>query len=171
MARCKYPSPPSGEDVGPGLRPGPGASCPTGYMTTQPAINKTRSSAGRLKGDECERDWIWEREVETASPAQQLEAASVAWDRQLQHLEEGSPFYVRKFRDAGIDITKKLRLADITNLPFTTKEELKQSIEDKLPFGTNAGVPEDRSIDQPVGLRVAPDHSRREEVWHGASIC
>ncbi|HEY1162258.1 MAG TPA: phenylacetate--CoA ligase family protein [Candidatus Dormibacteraeota bacterium] len=113
-------------------------------MTTQPAINKTRSSAGRLKGDECERDWIWEREVETASPAQQLEAASVAWDRQLQHLEEGSPFYVRKFRDAGIDITKKLRLADITNLPFTTKEELKQSIEDKLPFGTNAGVPEDR---------------------------
>ena len=38
-------------------------------MTSKPAINKTQSSAGRLKGDECERDWIWDREVETAAEA------------------------------------------------------------------------------------------------------
>jgi phenylacetate-CoA ligase len=113
-------------------------------MTTQPNINKERSSAGRLKGDECDRDWIWEREVETASPAEQRALASAAWDLQQRHLAEGSPFYVRKFQDAGIDITKPVRLADITNLPFTTKDELKQSIEEKLPFGTNAGVTAER---------------------------
>jgi phenylacetate-CoA ligase len=110
-------------------------------MISKPAINKTRSSAGRLKDDKCDSDWIWEREVETASPADQIVAASAAWDRQLQHLMDGSPFYARKFRQAGIGTAKKVRLADIANLPFTTKEELKQSIEEKPPFGTNAGVP------------------------------
>jgi phenylacetate-CoA ligase len=69
--------------------------------------------------------------------------ASAAWDRQLQHLAEGSPYYVRKFRAAGIG-AGKVSLKDIAKLPFTTKDELKKSIEEKLPFGTNAGVPEDR---------------------------
>ena len=110
-------------------------------MISKPAINKTRSSAGRLKVDKCDNDWIWERAVETASPADQIAAASAAWDRQIQHLMDGSPFYARKFQQAGIGTAKKVRLADIANLPFTTKEELKQSIEEKPPFGTNAGVP------------------------------
>ena len=69
--------------------------------------------------------------------------ASAAWDRQLQHLAEGSPYYVRKFRAAGIG-AGKVSLKDIAKLPFTTKDDLKKSIEEKLPFGTNAGVPEDR---------------------------
>ena len=113
-------------------------------MTTQPAINKAHSAAGRLNGDSCDRDWMWERAVETASPADQIVAASAAWDHQLQHLAEGSPFYARKFKEAGIDIAKKLRLGDITKLPFTTKGELKQSIEAQPPFGTNVGVPEEQ---------------------------
>jgi len=112
-------------------------------MTSNPGTNKTKSSAGRLKDDNCEQDWIRDREVETASPADQVAAASAAWDRQLQHLAEGSRFYARKFKEAGIG-TSKVRLADITNLPFTTKDELKQSIEEEPPFGTNAGVAAER---------------------------
>jgi len=69
--------------------------------------------------------------------------ASAAWDRQLKHLADGSPYYVRKFRDAGIG-ESKVSLKDIAKLPFTTKDELKKSIDEELPFGTNAGVPEDR---------------------------
>ena len=112
-------------------------------MTSKPGTNKTKSSAGRLKDDNCEQDWIWDREVETASPADQVAAASAAWDRQLEHLAEGSRFYARKFKEAGIG-TSKVRLADITNLPFTTKDELKQSTEEEPPFGTNAGVAAER---------------------------
>ena len=112
-------------------------------MTSKPSTNKTTSSAGRLKDDNCEQDWIWDREVETASPADQVAAASAAWDRQLEHLAEGSRFYARKFKEAGIG-TSKVRLADITNLPFTTKDELKQSTEEEPPFGTNAGVAAER---------------------------
>jgi phenylacetate-CoA ligase len=112
-------------------------------VASKPAINKTQSFAGRLKGDDCERDWIWDRDIETASDDEQRASASAAWDHQLQHLGEGSPFYSRKFRDAGIG-TAKVRLADIAKLPFTTKEELRQTIEERPPFGTNAGVAAER---------------------------
>jgi phenylacetate-CoA ligase len=108
-------------------------------MTSQPAINKTDSSAGRLRGDNCERDWIWDREAETASEAENTISASLAWNRQFQHLVDGSPFYARKFREAGIG-TSKVRLADITKLPFTTKDELRHAVDERPPFGTNAGV-------------------------------
>jgi phenylacetate-CoA ligase len=113
-------------------------------MTSKPAIDKTGSSAGRLKSDTCDQDWIWERDVETASPADQVAAASIAWDAQMHHLAEGSPFYARKFRQAGVGDPTRVRLADITSLPFTTKDELKQSVDEHPPFGSNAGVPEER---------------------------
>ena len=113
-------------------------------MTSKPALDKTGSSAGRLKSDACDQDWIWEREVETASPADQVAAASIAWDAQMQHLAKGSPFYARKFRQAGVGDPTRVRLADITSLPFTTKDELKQSVEEQPPFGSNAGVSEER---------------------------
>jgi phenylacetate-CoA ligase len=112
-------------------------------MSTRPPINRTGTSAGRLRGDSCDRDWIWDREVETASPSDQVAAASMAWDSQVRHLAEGSPFYTRKFKAAGIGDSTHVRLADITSLPFTTKDELKQSVDEKPPFGTNACVSDD----------------------------
>ena len=112
-------------------------------MKSKPAIDKTGSAAGRLKGDACDRDWIWDREVETAFMTDQIAVASAAWDAQLRHLAEGSPFYARKFREAGIGTSTKVRLANIASLPFTTKDELKQSVDEQPPFGTNAGVAEE----------------------------
>jgi phenylacetate-CoA ligase len=112
-------------------------------MTSKPAVNETQWSAGRLKGDECERDWIWDREVETASKEETITVAAAAWDRQLVHLAEGSPFYSRKFRDAGIGTTK-VRLADIAKLPFTAKDELRLAMDESPPFGTNSGVAAER---------------------------
>jgi phenylacetate-CoA ligase len=112
-------------------------------MTAGPAINKTRSAAGRLAGDECERDWIWDRAIETASDEEARALASAAWDRQFGHLVEGSGFYARKFREAGIGTTR-VRLADISRLPFTTKDQLRQAVDEQPPFGSNAGVPAER---------------------------
>jgi phenylacetate-CoA ligase len=112
-------------------------------MASGPAINKTRSPAGRLEGDNCERDWIWDREIETASEDEKRAIASQAWDRQFQHLIEGSEFYARKFREAGIG-TSKVSLADISRLPFTTKDELRSAVDERPPFGTNAGVDPER---------------------------
>jgi phenylacetate-CoA ligase len=101
------------------------------------------SVPGRLRGDSCELDWIWDREVETESPEAAVARASAAWDRQFRHLTERSRFYARKFREAGIGPTH-VRLQDIARLPFTTKDELKQALDEAPPFGSNACVPDER---------------------------
>jgi phenylacetate-CoA ligase len=89
----------------------------------------------RLPGDDCGRDWIWDRPVETVTYADALAQAEAAWERQLRHLLDDSPFYVRKLRGAA-----KARLWDLGQLPFTSKQELNDALFEAPPFGSNAGV-------------------------------
>jgi len=101
------------------------------------------ATSNRLRGDSCDRDWIWEREVETASPEDGRRLAAAAWERQYRRLREASGFYARKFRVSGIGASF-VGLDDLSRLPFTTKEELKQALDEDPPFGTNACVSEDQ---------------------------
>src|ERR1700682_722704 len=101
------------------------------------ALMESRNN--RLKGDGCDRDWIWERELETASAEDSFRLAASAWERQFRRLRESSPFYARKFREAGLG-SSFVGLADIANIPFTTKTELKDALDDDPPFGTNLCV-------------------------------
>lgn len=97
----------------------------------------------RLKGDDCTRDWIWEREVE-AAPWEEMRRVSVAaWERQYRRIRENSPFYARKFRDAGAG-NSFVSLADLSQLPFTTKAELKEALDEAPPFGSNVCVAPDQ---------------------------
>jgi phenylacetate-CoA ligase len=101
------------------------------------------ASANRLRGDDCDRDWIWEREVESAPPDEILRLASSAWERQFHRLREGSSFYARKLRDAGAG-SSFVGLADLSKLPFTTKDELKRAMDEDPPFGSNLCVEPDQ---------------------------
>jgi len=103
-------------------------------------------TANRLKGDVCDRDWIWDREVEAASSEDVRRLAAVAWERQYRRIREASPFYARKFREAGAG-RSFVGLADLPEVPFTTKDDLKQAIDEDPPFGSN--------------LCVAPDQVKR----------
>jgi len=97
----------------------------------------------RLPGDTCEKDWIWEREVETA-PWEEVRRLSVgAWERQYRRLRESSPFYARKWREAGVG-NSFISLADLSQLPFTTKDELKEALDEDPPFGSNVCVAPDQ---------------------------
>src|SRR5207302_2864772 len=91
-------------------------------------------------GDTCDADWIWDREVETESDDQAFARASASWDRQFRHLMEHSSFYSRRFREAGV-AASAIGLADITRLPFSTKTDLKQAIDERPPLGGNLCVP------------------------------
>ena len=90
--------------------------------------------------------------MEAAAPADILERSAQAWGRQHRHLLENSRFYARKLG------TKPVRLADLSRLPFSTKEELKQAIDERPPFGTNLCVPEARvkRVYQTSGTTGAP---------------
>ena len=78
------------------------------------------TTANRLRGDNCERDWIWEREVEAAPWEETRRLAVGAWERQYRRLRESSTFYASKFREAGIG-NSFVSLADLSKLPFTTR--------------------------------------------------
>src|SRR5712692_6550852 len=114
-------------------------------------------ATGRLPGDTCDRDWIWDRELETEDPSQALARGEAAWERQWPHLMENSAFYRRRFGDAGIG-PDLVRLADISRLPFTSKADLKEAIDERPPFGTNLCVPEERvkRVYQTSGTSGAP---------------
>src|ERR1700694_185302 len=101
------------------------------------ALMESRNN--RLQGDSCDRDWIWEREIETASADDSFRLAARAWERQFRRLRESSPFYARKFREAGLG-SSFVGLADLARIPFTTKDELRQAIDEDPPFGSNLCV-------------------------------
>ncbi len=117
----------------------------------------TSTAPGRLPDDTCDRDPIWNREVETATYDQAVELASSAWDKQFAYLMERSPFYARKFRTAGIG-QARVGLKDMSRLPFSTKQELKQAIDDAPPFGSNLCVPPEqvKRVYQTSGTTGAP---------------
>ena len=115
------------------------------------------SSAARLRGDHCDLDWIWNRQVETASSAEIESLSREAWERQWSRLFEASPFYARKLREVGA-AGRPPRLGELSRLPFTTKQELKHAVDEAPPFGSDAGVPPElvKRVYQTSGTTGAP---------------
>jgi phenylacetate-CoA ligase len=112
----------------------------------------------RLAGDSCDRDWIWEREIETASPEDSFRLASAAWDRQFRRLREASPFYARMFKEAGLG-SSFVGLADLSRIPFTTKDDFRKAIDADPPFGSNLCVEPNlvKRVYQTSGTTGAPN--------------
>lgn len=100
-------------------------------------------TTNRLKDDTCERDWIWEREIEAAPWEETRRLSVAAWERQFRRLRESSPFYSRRWKEAGVG-GSFVSLADLSRLPFTTKDELKQALDEDPPFGSNLCVSPDQ---------------------------
>ncbi len=96
-------------------------------------------ATNRLPGDNCERDWIWEREIEAAPWEETRRLSVAAWERQYRRIRESSPYYARKFREAGVG-NSFVSLADLSELPFTTKQDLKEALDEDPPFGSNLCV-------------------------------
>ncbi|HOV27981.1 MAG TPA: phenylacetate--CoA ligase [Pseudobacteroides sp.] len=59
----------------------------------------------------------------------------------LERLAENSPFYKKKFNTSGVNINDIKSPEDISQLPFTTKEELREA----YPLGLQA-VPDDKVV-------------------------
>jgi phenylacetate-CoA ligase len=68
-----------------------------------------------------------------------MTAADVAFQRQLTYVRERSPFYRDKL--AGVEA---VTLADLPELPFTTKDELRESLAAEPPLGRHVAAPLER---------------------------
>ena len=85
----------------------------------------------------------WNRELETMDPAQREEEVILPkLQAQLKYAYENSPFYKKKWDKAGVKPDDIRSLDDFEQIPFVTKEEIRQDQMENPPFGTNRCVPE-----------------------------
>lgn len=91
--------------------------------------------------------------------------------RQIAYLFERSPFYQRKFNEHGIKKEDIKTIEDLQKLPFTHKEELRESQQNHPPLGAHAAVPMEDviRIHSSSGTTGRPTYvgiTRRDwEVW------
>ena len=87
---------------------------------------------------------IFEPEVETRDPAEQRVIDEALFRRQISYLFDHSPFYRDKLTDAGFRNAAAVGGLDVlADLPFTTKDELRQSQAEHAPLGNHCAAPLD----------------------------
>lgn len=85
------------------------------------------------------------REIETASREEMVGHQTGRMQVLLGEMLASNAFYGRKLREAGFTQARDFKsLADITQLPFTRKQELVDDQETRPPFGTNLTYPLER---------------------------
>ena len=81
-------------------------------------------------------------DTETLPWADQAQRDDVAYRAQIAYLFGNSPFYRDLLRSAGFaDADSVGGLADIANLPFTEKDDLRATRDDTHPIGTHLAAP------------------------------
>jgi phenylacetate-CoA ligase len=106
-------------------------------MTSRAASEPGGDSLSR---DVCGLDSIRDREIETVSADHVAAVANHAWRRLAAGIEERSGFYRAKFAAAGVSAASIPDLAGIGRLPFTTKDEIRETQQAEPPFGAHLGV-------------------------------
>jgi phenylacetate-CoA ligase len=88
----------------------------------------------------------WSPEIETLDPERTRAMQEERLARQLEYTWAASPFYRKKWQDAGVDPRSVRRLEELARLPFTEKRELQDTQESHPPFGANQCAPLDRAV-------------------------
>lgn len=80
----------------------------------------------------------WNENIETLSPEEFSNVQENALLKELRYVWENSLFYKEKFRRAGIELGDIKGLEDLKKLPFTEKQELRESLSSTPPLGKHA---------------------------------
>jgi phenylacetate-CoA ligase len=81
------------------------------------------------------RDDGWLPEVECADPPARDDLIFAKLTRQVRHAWERSPFYRRKWEEAGVTPATLTSLADLARFPVIQKADLREAQERHPPFG------------------------------------
>jgi phenylacetate-CoA ligase len=71
---------------------------------------------------------VFNKKIETMLPDQLHELQEEKFIKQVNYTLENSPFYQKKFKDAGISAEDIHSLEDIEKIPMTTKQELRDAL-------------------------------------------
>jgi len=115
------------------------------------------------------RDAAYFHPIEAASPAEIRALQNKGLIRQLAYLKARSPFYQRKFAEAGATFADIRSLDDLHKAPFTVKDELRQSLKAAPPFGAHQAAARDDIIQMQAssGTTGSPSYVALTErdVW------
>lgn len=105
----------------------------------------------------------WDPHIETMPRDQLRRLQEERLQRQLDHVFANSGMYQRKYAAAGIKREDIRNSDDLQKLPFTTKEDLRESVELVPPYGDYIAVP----IEQAVRLHTSSGTTGRPThiVW------
>jgi phenylacetate-CoA ligase len=78
---------------------------------------------------------MYKPELETMAREKLLEHQLLLLRKQMAYVYERAPFYRRKFDEAGVRPEQIKTLEDVRKIPFTVKDELRQSQEKSPPYG------------------------------------
>lgn len=93
-----------------------------------------------------DRVTYWNKETETL-PRERLEELQLRKFRErMQYVYDRSPFYQRKYDEAGIKPSDIKTLNDIQHVPFTVKEELRESQARVPPWGDFICIPPEEGV-------------------------
>ena len=88
----------------------------------------------------------WNKEIETL-PRERLEEIQLQRFRErIQYVYDRSPMYKRKYDEAGIKPSDIRTLDDIQHVPFTVKEELRESQAQHPPWGDFICIPPEEGV-------------------------
>jgi phenylacetate-CoA ligase len=88
----------------------------------------------------------WKKEMETLPREQLKELQLHRFRERMQYVYDRSPMYRRKYDEAGIKPSDIRMLADIQQVPFTVKEELRESQVQHPPWGDFICIPPDDGV-------------------------
>jgi phenylacetate-CoA ligase len=114
---------------------------------------------------------FWNRKIETMSLDELRAVQEERLLKQLQYTCSASEFYRRKFDAAGVKLEDIKSLDDVAKLPFTSKEEIRESLDSRKPLGKHIAVrPEDViRIHSSTGTTGKPTYTgitlHDREVW------
>ena len=89
---------------------------------------------------------MYKPELETMSRDALLEHQIDLFRKQIAYVYERAPMYKRKFDQAGIRPEQIKTIEDVQKVPFTVKEELRQSQERYPPFGDFHCIPPEEGV-------------------------
>ena len=86
------------------------------------------------------------KKIETLNPDELRSLQEEKLRKQIQYVYEKSTFYQRRFKEAGLVPGDIQSIQDLRKIPFTTKEELRESQTQHPPLGFHRAAPMDKII-------------------------
>ena len=87
------------------------------------------------------RDARFFHPIEAADPKDVATLQEELLAQQLRYLERNSAFYQDRFRAAGLRFADIRRIGDLAAVPFTMKQDLRESLQADPPFGRHRAAP------------------------------